>query len=226
MYDPPEELLERLRSDAVTEADVYEFLWGQHDWLRDNGHDSPPVSMFFAGEGNLLDYRSAKAWWPKHAELPAQFAFPTIYLLCWSYQEQDPRIGATFLDRLTLKASGVVSWMTSAGVDPAAPNESPEERKARLNREAQKRHRLRKGSGGSTEEVTRESYLKGLYDAWQAAIGARTTALADMDTRVREAEAAYHAVCAERRLIKAQQDENVSAARKSYFHSRNNPPHG
>ncbi len=153
MYQPPKDLVERLLDPSVTTDDVYEYLEGQEDELN-RDHEGPPapeVGRFFQ-ESDLEEYRKAQAWWPRHPDLPHALAFPTLFVLCHSYHEQDPRIGATFNDRLRIAADKVAVWITEKGLNLSNPNETADERKSRLNRDKQSRHRIR--TSGQTDKVS------------------------------------------------------------------------
>lgn len=158
MFEASEELLARLRSEDAevqTEA-AYEFLYGQHNAeelrledvnaVADNGLKAYPkqVDFFFDGLNDIMQWRQAVAWWPKHKDLPPALACPTVWMLCSNYLESDPRIGDTFIARLTLQAGKVMQWASDHKLNPANPDETKEERRARLNRERVARHRQAK----------------------------------------------------------------------------------
>lgn len=212
MYNAPEELLDRLALPDVSAATVMEYLENQAQALEDDEvwtYDAPEPSLFFAGETDLASYRAARAWWPKHQELPHALAFPSVYQLCWSYHE-----GPTFAERLTAKSMPVVKWLEANGIDISCPNESSDERKARLNREAQRRHRQSKGVAGTPEQQAHAQAVKQAYDAWQDLLAQRAGALSVLDDEVHSAEKAYHAICAKRKQSKADWDARIAAARK------------
>lgn len=187
MFDPPDELLERLRSPNVTPDDVMEFLLGQYYALD----DAPYPDQFFTGQADLDQYRAAVAWWPKGEHVPPQLAAPTVWQLCTRYEEQDPRIGATFLARLTLRANAVVTWIQQQGGDPANPSETPSERRKRQNREAQKRHRVR---GTDTPAGAHERAVAEAYKAYMDICAQRRIALAAWDAKVAEARHAWETI--------------------------------
>ncbi len=190
MYMPPEELLVRLASADCTAADVEEYLWGQAEELeRDHeGPWAPDIYLFFRGEDDLSEYRLAKAWWPDReivTTLPPLLVRPTVFQLCYAYNESDPRIGATFQARLYLRAEKVVNWLTAQGLDTSHPNETKEQRKERLARAAQQKHRER--VNGKRDEST------ALYKAYLDACARRKAAYDQLTPEVELAHAAWQA---------------------------------
>lgn len=193
MYQPSEELLEALADPDVGDHTVLTFLQGQYEALLHASDETPLMDPEeFFKPGNLEVYRNAKAWWPTDA--PVQWACPSVYQLCLNYHE--PTMGSTFLDRLRNYADPVSAWLVEQGRDLAAPNETPEQRKARLNAEAQQRHRVKSGTGPEAEH-------------------ARATAAA---------YAAYMQVCQERKLAMAGWDQRVAEARKAWMDIKQKPP--
>lgn len=199
MYQADEDLLEALAAPDVGDHTVLTFLQGQYEALpwdppthSDPGTQPPPDPEEFFKAGDLDVYRTAKAWWPTDA--PVQWACPSVYQLCLNYHE--PTMGSTFLDRLRNYADPVSAWLVEQGRDLAAPNETPEQRKARLNAEAQRRHRAKSGTGPEAEH-------------------ARATAAA---------YAAYMQVCQERKIAMAGWDQRVAEARKAWMDIKQKPP--
>lgn len=223
MFDPPDELLERLRSPHVTPNDVFQFIYGQHGALVEEFGHAPDPRNFFQGQADLDHYHVALAWWPKGEHVPPQLAPPTVWQLCFRYEEQDPRIGSTFLARLTARANAVVSWINAQGLDVSNPNETEEERRKRQNREAVRRHRVRKGDAGTPEDQARELEIKAAYDHWQALSKGRAAVLADLDQRVQQAHEAFLAVCEERKHARAHVDAQVQAAKQAWKDLKNKP---
>lgn len=119
---------ERLQSTDVTFDDVLELLHEVDIWNNENGIELGRWVNFFKRE-DLLSYKDVIAWWPLDA--PGNYARPTLRQLCHQYQ--NPLFGATFADRLTARIVKATEWLISEGRDPAYPNETPAERKARLN---------------------------------------------------------------------------------------------
>lgn len=199
MYSPSDDLLERLRSLDVTPKDVLEYLWGQHGEIYDPsiGPEPPSPHDFFDVNTDLANYAMARDWWPKTDKLPAQFAFPTIFVLCADYWDEDPRIGATFAERLLIRGNAVSTWMLENGINPLNVNETPEERRARLNKEGVKRLRAKRKGGTPDAE-----YAEALSSAW----------------------AVYLAVCAERRAMVEHYKLKIKEAKGAWEKIKNNPP--
>lgn len=191
-YRPSEDLLERLASPDVTSETVIEFLREQRDHIHQSGFEAPIIPDFFTHE-DLDGYKQAQEWWP--ADVPVQWACPSIYQLCTEYQEQDPRIGATFMERLRLKSVPVTKWLHEEKRDVANPNETLEERRKRLNAEAVQRHRAKAGTGAAAEHAR----------------------------AVSAAYAAYMAICAERKVVKAEWDAKVAEARAHWQQVKKTP---
>lgn len=191
MYMAPEHLLQRLASDDCSADDVEEFLWGQVEELeRDyEGPGAPDIHLFFNGAQDLLEYQQAKHWWPRKdviAELPGLLGCPSVFNLCYAYHENDPRIGSTFQERLRIAGNRVVEWLIAQGIDPAHPNESPKDRKARLARGAAAAVR---GKGRGTPDNS----TKALYDAYLQACARRKAAYDQLTPEVEQAHAAWRA---------------------------------
>lgn len=193
MYQADEDLLEAIAAPDVGDHTVLTFLQGQYEALLRASDETPlldPEEFFKAGDLDV--YQRAKAWWPTDA--PVQWACPSVYQLCLNYHE--PTMGSTFLDRLRNYADPVSVWLVEQGRDLAAPNETPEQRKARLNAEAQRRHRAKSGTGPEAEH-------------------ARATAAAYV---------AYMQVCQERKIAMAGWDQRVAEARKAWMDLKQKPP--
>lgn len=196
-YKPSEDLLERLSEHDPALDDVMEFLRGQWEEAVTTTRGDPkavPVPEAFITESDLDGYAQARDWWP--TEPPAQHAFPSVYLLCVNYTEQHPNIGATFMDRLMVHTRKVQAWLEEEGRDPVHPDETPEERKTRLNAEAQRRHRARK------HDTPEAAHARAVSAAYQA----------------------YLDVCAQRKAVKAKWDEKVADARKAWEDLKQTPP--
>lgn len=192
MYLPDEELLEALADPDVGDHTVLRFLMEQFEAITSPRVDYVPDPEEFFKAGDLDVYRKALAWWP--SDVPVQWACPSVYQLCLNYH--DSTMGVTFLERLRNYADPVSAWLVEQGRDLANPNETPEQRKVRLNAEAQRRHRAKGGTG-------------------PAVAHARATAAA---------YAAYMQVCQERKRVMAGWDQKVAEARKAWLDIKHKPP--
>lgn len=153
-YEMSSGLRERLLSPHVTPDDVLELLWGQAEELE-RDHEGPPApspTLFFTGQADLDNYWRAAGWWP--IDVPVQWCCPSIVLLCHDYWDGHPAIGATFAERLLKRAAPAVEWLQEHGRDPAHPNETEEQRKAR---KAQERNAARRKVGPDADA----------YQAWK-----------------------------------------------------------
>lgn len=185
-YQPPSELVERLLSPHVTPDDVLELLWGQAEHIeRDHTYNgSAPPEAFFAGQADLDNYWRAVAWWP--ADVPAQWRCPSILMLCHDYWDGHPAIGATFAERLLKRAAPAVEWLKEQGRDPANPNESEEQRKAR---KVQERNAARRKTGEVADAY--QAYLEGCrqrklaHEKVDAEFAPRIAALLDAYNRLK-----------------------------------------
>lgn len=98
----------------------------------------------FAQPGDLQTLQNVVSWWPKDA--PATHRAPTLYMLLQSLRIMDGQ-PTTFDAQLQWYVARVKAWMLESKRDPDNPNETKEERNARLNRERVARHRLRHAAG-------------------------------------------------------------------------------
>jgi hypothetical protein len=193
MFNAPEELLERLAAPEPDIDAVLDYLVLEAD---DAGVNEVAVEAFFRGEEDLAQFRLAIAWWPQLEELPPTMAPPSLYQLLWNFS--DAAQGATFMDRLTTRANVVTTWLLENGFNPANPAESAEERKRRLNSEAQRRFRLRAHNGPASDHA---AAVAALY---------------------RE----YMDICAQRKIVLDAWAEKVQAARDAWMELKKNPPGG
>lgn len=111
-------------------------------------HNAYALSMFgverslnFLSPGDLEEYWKAIDWWPKDA--PKHCMAPHLNTLAGYYVHTLGTKIWTFNEALMSWAVKVTKWLEEEGRSVVNPNESKEERKARKNREAQKRHRER-----------------------------------------------------------------------------------
>lgn len=180
-YQPPSELVERLLSPHVTPDDVLELLRGQAEERDHTSNGSAPPEAFFVGQADLDNYWRAVAWWP--ADVPAQWRCPSILMLCHDYWDGHPAIGSTFAERLLKRAAPAVEWLKEQGRDPANPNETEEQRKAR---KVQERNAARRVGSAEAQQA---------YQAWKALCQQRKAAHEAVDQQfaplLAEAEARW-----------------------------------
>lgn len=204
---------EQLNSSEVTQELVLQYLWSQHDSLRNSGQPSPPVSMFFNEHADFEAYKKMVAWWPKRAtcpKLPMHYEIPTpMHQLLYRYDQ-----GPNFAERMIMYATRVVTWMESNNVDLANPNESRADRKARLNREAQARFRVARRA--EAEHDPRYAAVEAARAVYETALATRATKKALQDSLVGQAQEVFLEACRTRKDELALQDQSVKMAREMW----------
>lgn len=98
----------------------------------------------FAEPGDLQTLCNVVSWWPQDA--PVTHRPPTLYIMLQGLHAT-PDSPRTFGHLLDWYVDRVKQWLGSTKRDPDNPNETREERNARLNRERVARHRLRHAAG-------------------------------------------------------------------------------
>lgn len=101
----------------------------------------------FVTETDFDRYQNVVSSWPRRA---AQRP-PSLLLMVSDLRTQAGATPMSFGSRLDLCHSQINDWMLANGVDPTNPNESKEERQARMNRERVRNHRLRNKTTDSTD---------------------------------------------------------------------------
>jgi hypothetical protein len=99
----------------------------------------------FAEPGDLQTLQNVVSDWPRDA--PANQRAPTLYMLLQGMHIQGGVSAGNFNDQLEWYINRNTQWLIDNRRDPNNPNETREERNARLNRERVARHRLRHAAG-------------------------------------------------------------------------------
>jgi hypothetical protein len=142
----------------------------------------------FYKEGDLYRYRDAAVWWPRDA--PPACALPTLRELCMTIAGGAGTTPMPFMDAVTMLWMRCVKWLEEEGRSTLYPNESADERRRRLGREATARHRAlaaRAESNPAADEVKR------LYAAYIEACRVRKLAYDQATPAVEAARAAWEA---------------------------------
>jgi hypothetical protein len=165
------------------------------EWLRANGvpddHIADPHT--FVADGDLQLHSNVVSEWPKDA--PATHRAPTLYTILMGLRIVDGSEQPRFFSILEWHVKRMREWLVGNRRDPDNPNETKEQREARLNRERVARHRLRHAAGSDDPELNR------LLQVAKAAVdnvtagrkwikGAERQAKADMDAAIAAAKAA------------------------------------
>lgn len=123
------------------------YAWGH--WQI--GMGTPPEQLqnpaTFVTEADFERYLNVVSTWPRRA---AQRP-PSLPLMVSDLRTYAGSTPISFAERLDTCHKQITDWMVANGVDPTNPNESKEERQARLNRERVKNHRLRHKTTDSTD---------------------------------------------------------------------------
>lgn len=165
------------------------------EWLRATGVPDDMIAdpHNFVGAGDLQFHANVVSTWPKDA--PATHRVPTLFTILMQIKltETGPLM-VRFRDILDWYCKRMHDWLVGNRRDPNNPNETKEEREARLNRERVARHRLRHAGGSDDFELNRLLQLaKAAVDNAAAGRkwikGAERQAKADMDAAIAAAKA-------------------------------------
>jgi hypothetical protein len=146
--------------------------------------------------------------------MPKQLMAPDLYSLCHQYQ--DERFGTTFIQRLHQATTPVVAWLQANNISVDRPNETRDEKRARQNRDAQRRFRERQSGQG-------DPAVQAAYDQWQSEIAERKRVMAELDLLVKDAQENFMKTCDQRRHMKETLDNCVARAKADYDALKNNP---
>jgi hypothetical protein len=185
------ELLDAVPLDAVNDGLVLAALEERRAEMVELGGVAMPLDQFW-GPADLPTYRQAAGWWPVDA--PQSCALPTLRELCLHVAGP---AGATLLPAarvLALMGERCVKWLEEEGRNIADPNESAEDRRRRLGREAVARHRALTREAASNPSADR---VRALYSAYIAACRARKAAYDAATPVVEAARVAWEAARAE-----------------------------
>lgn len=147
----------------------------QEGWTRD-------IATFWQ-DSDLQHLNDARRWW-RREKLP-DFA-QIIYT--YGHPMNDEQ---TFLSLLTKMANGHAMWLAQQGIDTTNPNETKEDRKARLNRERVNRHRAlkREESNQPPASPEKSEALAAAIEAVRQLRKDRDVAMAPFEEAAREAHA-------------------------------------
>lgn len=134
---------------------------------------------------------AALDWWPKHG-LPSTHDFSTLERVSL-FSVYNPHVSAPIraMEILQRKGAEVAEFLLVKGSSVVNPNETPGERKARKNREAQSRHRdKQKANADPAIEAARIAYVTA-YEAYQKVCAERKRADEYFKNQIAEATANY-----------------------------------
>jgi len=172
-----------------------------------------PLDHYFKDE-DFTNYKAAEAWWPKDAPLP--LALPTLHTFAGMRKVfSGAQTGSTtFNDILERLSQRVIDWLVSEKRDIHHPNETPAERKARKNREAQSRFRDRiRVTHGSSVDPELQQRIDVEVEALAELTRTRDATLAKLDAQVLSAHESFLRLCAHRTAERARLAGLVSAQR-------------
>lgn len=154
----------------------------------------PDPKWFFPPE-LFDDYLKAKEWWPNDLTQDSQICLPSLGGIAHIYSAMnEPILRNTFSDIMNRRAQQVVVWLQAHGRDPARPNETSAQRKARKNREAQRRYRERQKGPEAEVDLAKKAKKKASLDAYNE----------------------YLRLCEERKQVMGQYAERIAAARAHF----------
>lgn len=141
----------------------------------------------FVTEADLERFVDVVSKWPKAVPM-RQLQAPTLDSMVSDLRIHPGQEPFTFAQRLDWAHDNILRWMEQNKVDPNNPNETKDERKARLNREAVKRHRQRNAIAKSEDPMEQQltDAVRTLARSVQAGRSWAKTAEADAK-RVRDA---------------------------------------
>lgn len=121
------------------------------NWLLACGVDPFRVQdpLNFCGVGDLQILANVVSKWPLDA--PATHQAPTLHRLLQQLHVMEGQRPLNFLQSLNWYVERIHAWLIGKRRDPGNPNETKDERDARLNRERVARYRLRNASAESDD---------------------------------------------------------------------------
>lgn len=140
---PPERvayLQQRAQDRTCTAAELCELFYHDNEDSIAMGNLVVPD---YINDAELPQMWAALDWWPKHG-LPTTHDFSTLRKISLFYVYV-PNVGAPVraMEILSRKGKEVAEYIEAKGGSVVNPNETPQERAARKNRETQKRYRER-----------------------------------------------------------------------------------
>jgi len=180
-------------SETVQWVHFIQCVQDQRDYLLASGVPAEQIAnpSTWVEPGDLQAFSNVVSWWPKDA--PASHRCPTLYDMLHALRTLEgshPRSFGHELDRYVHRAK---EWMLANKRNPDNPNETREEREARLNRERVARHRLRNSPGSDDPDL--DALLKAAKAADHNAVEGRKwlkgeiqRAKSDMDAAIAQAK--------------------------------------
>lgn len=181
--------------EVVTPDDVIAYLEAyEHD--LDLGME---IDLYFKPE-DLNDFATLQAWWPKGPPfplwwpkkitgLPEYLQDPNLKTAMRPHLPSSKMHHKTFAEQMKVMWSHMCEWLLDNRIDPIAPNETKEQRSARLAQARYERTLVphdRRFANKSEEELELETKLDKADLAWRRAIKDRNEAMAEYDSRVAE----------------------------------------
>lgn len=164
---------------TATESDVLAYLEEQHAKCTEV-QNAMPIEQFWQA-GDLALYHQALAWWPTDATNQHNRLFGLGELcsyVLWVKSLTAPH--PTFREALHANGERCVKWLQANNRNIQNPNETKDERKRRLGREAQARYRANAKENGSSP---RNDHVKQLWSAYMDACRVRKEAIAQIKAR-------------------------------------------
>jgi hypothetical protein len=203
---PPSSVwLQSVDPETVQEVHYQMIIADYIQWLLASGvpdHNIAQPDSYFQS-GDLQLYSNVVSWWPKDA--PAQYAPPTLFTLLQSIQLPTPETVRTFRSELEWHVERCKSWMQGQRMNVDNPNESKEERTARLNRERVARHRLRRA------KETDDPELNALLAAAKATDENATAGKRWLRGEIQQAKLDMEAAIAQARLVRSERVARAEA---------------
>ncbi len=150
-----------------------------------------PHELEFCTDAHLEQIEAARLWWPQDAPSNCSFGMALIVGLSGYANPMDAMCSEDVMVHFMTVAQRAQDWLLEEGRDPANPNETREQRSARLGREAQKRRRSRTASGASVEERESADAVAAAWQAFLAACAERKRVCAELNAEVAAAQQAH-----------------------------------
>lgn len=171
----PISLLIDIDNEDPSEESILQYLHALHAHAYARGEQCLPVERFY-DQGALAVWHAAWADRPQDVQIPPQADLLHIRLLLTNALTpfRDPASGqdvVTFVDRVRRAHAALSAWLSST------ESESPQQKRARQNREAQQRYRARMDPNDNSPRAQHARAVKAAYDKYLEACRQRREAM-------------------------------------------------
>lgn len=174
--------------DDLTEDELLLYIEDEIKQRTAMGMSAMPIDVFY-NPGDLEHFRAARDWWYKGA--PPMEAVPSLPSLCNSATGRTLDETCNFYDTLDGLARRHRKWCIDNNINPDNPNESKQQRRSRLGREAQARYRARTKQINDPTEKQSSEHVSLLYKVYMDLCRERKLDAARWRTRIDEAMDEY-----------------------------------